>query len=294
MEILRAENGQNDSFALPITKRNRSAEEEEPLTEYKESRAAGTRKKRLSWLGAAVILLLAAEAVIALTTGNRINAEEEALQAEAAQAVEATAPPAPMTLGEFLGVSPSDWELQLVRSDTPLPGSFAPAALGEIENGEMFDARAVSALRILIAEARADGYAVYVCSGYRSYETQRIIYQRHIDQYMQQGMTRKQADAATLLAVNAPGGSEHQLGLAADILEDRSQPMEPEIGGSGLMLWLEEHCADYGFIVRYPAGKTDITGVEYEPWHLRYVGRSAAYIMENGLCLEEFLDELGG
>ena len=66
--------------------------------------------------------------------------------------------------------------------------------------------------------------------------------------------------------------------------------MEAYIGGSGLMLWLEENCADYGFVIRYPDGKTDITGISYEPWHLRYVGGEVAqYMMENDLCLEEFL-----
>ena len=102
----------------------------------------------------------------------------------------------------------------------------------------------------------------------------------------------EQAEAATLASVNRPGGSEHQLGLAVDLLEYGDQEMEPWIGGSGLMLWLEEHCAEYGFIIRYPADKTAVTGVEYEPWHLRYVGSCASYIMENGLCLEEFLNEL--
>lgn len=259
------------------------------MTEYRENET----KRRFPRLGIAIALLLAVEAVLALTTGNRLEDDATAASVEAVETVEATAPPSPLTLGELLGVSTSDWELQLVRSDTPLPPSYAPSRLGEIENGEMLDARAVSALRIMIAEARADGYTVYVCSGYRSYETQLAIYQRHIDQYMQQGLTQQQAERQTLLAVNYPGGSEHQLGLAADILESPQQPMEPDIGGSGLMLWLQEHCAEYGFIIRYPGNKTGITGVEYEPWHLRYVGTSAAYIMANDLCLEEFLSELG-
>ena len=131
---------------------------------------------------------------------------------------------------------------------------------------------------------------MYFCSGYRDYDTQYTIYWNHINQYMAQGMTEEEAHAKTRLAVNYPGASEHQSGLCADILESASQEMEPWIGGSGLMLWLEQHCAEYGFVVRYPKDKTDITGVEYEPWHLRYVGVDAAtYMMEKGLCLEEFL-----
>ena len=180
------------------------------------------------------------------------------------------------------------WELRLVRSDSLLPADYAPELM-EIETDQYFDARAVMHLKKLISDARDAGYTVFVCSGYRSYDTQYYLYWNHVDDYMDQGMTQEEAEAATLIAVNYPGGSEHQLGLAADLLEFQGQDMEPYIGGSGLMLWLEEHCADYGFIIRYPEDKTDVTGVEYEPWHLRYVGKYASYIMANGLCLEEFL-----
>lgn len=259
------------------------------MTEYREK----LRKKRGVLLGSVIALALVIEAVLAITMGNRqVRTEQAALAAEQQAAAEATLPPAPLTLEALLGVSASDWSLRLVRSDTPLAPDFVPE-LEEIERGELFDARAAAALRIMIAEARADGYPVYVCSGYRAYETQYAIYQNHINTYEAQGMTPDEARAATLLAVNYPGGSEHQLGLAADLLESEDQAMEPWIGGSGLMLWLQEHCAEYGFIVRYPDGKTDVTGVEYEPWHLRYVGASAPYIMENDLCLEEFLAQLG-
>lgn len=258
------------------------------MTEYKQTEA----KNRISWLGPVIALVLIAEAILAVTLGNRQTRQEEAELQAAQAAADATAPPAPSSLGQILGVSADDWNLALVRSDMPLPADFVPE-LEEIEHTESFDARAAAALRVMIAEARADGYEVYVCSGYRSYETQYAIYQRHITQYLEQGMTQDEAEAATLLSVNAPGGSEHQLGLAVDLLEYYGQTMEPWIGGSGLMLWLEQHCAEYGFIIRYPEGKTDVAGVEYEPWHLRYVGDCAPYIMENGLCLEEFLALLG-
>ena len=254
------------------------------MTEYTETK----KKTNVIPVIAVIAVILALELAVSLVLDARRNRSAEADALAAAALAEATAPPAPSSLGQLLGVSADDWSLRLVRSDILLDSGFEPP-LAEIERGETFDARAADALRIMIAEARADGYSVYVCSGYRSYETQRIIYEKHIEEYLQQGMTFEQAQAATLLAVNYPGGSEHQLGLAADLLEYEKQDMQPYIGGSGLMLWLEEHCAEYGFIIRYPEGKTDITGVEYEPWHLRYVGSCAPYIMENDLCLEEFL-----
>lgn len=200
-----------------------------------------------------------------------------------------TTPPLPPRTDGLPAVDTSAWYLQLVSSDVHLPSTYEPE-LEEIEEGEQFDTRAIEPLREIIAAARAEGYNVYVCSCYRSYDTQFEIYQSHVREYIDQGMSEEQARASTLLAVSYPGGSEHQLGLAADLLEYRGQDMEPHIGGAGLMLWFEQHCAEYGFVIRYPNGKTNITGIEYEPWHLRYVGKEAAeYIMANGLCLEEFL-----
>ena len=192
-------------------------------------------------------------------------------------------------------VDVNSWELRLVREEKPLGESFVPESLTEIENGQQVDSRIAQPLKDLFGAARAAGYSVYFCSGYRDYATQHLIYfDNHVDVYMAQGMSEEEANAKAKLAVNYPGASEHQSGLCADVLESPDQDMEPYIGGSGLMLWLEDHCAKYGFIVRYPADKTDITGVEYEPWHLRYVGTTAAqYIMEHHICLEEFLAMYG-
>ncbi len=201
-----------------------------------------------------------------------------------------TPAPTPVPTPQLPDVDVTSWELRLVRDGSPLEDGFVPEQLTDVGDGQTMDGRVAPAMLEMLAAAREAGNPVWVCSGYRSYDTQVIIYQRHIDQYTAEGMTEEEAHAKTRLAVNPPGCSEHQSGLCADVLESSSQPMEPYIGGSGLMLWLEEHCAEYGFVVRYPDGKTPITGVEYEPWHLRYVGKeAAAYMMEHGLCLEEFL-----
>lgn len=208
-------------------------------------------------------------------------AEEARIAAEQAAIEEANRPP---------DVDVTDWNLRLVSKAEPLSEDFAPELEG-IERGEQFDVRAADALKALIADAREAGYTVYVCSAYRAYQTQYEIYWNHVWTYMRQDdMTQDEAEATTQIAVNYPGVSEHQLGLAVDLLEYENQDMEPYIGGSGLMLWMEEHCAEYGFVIRYPDGKTDITGIEYEPWHLRYVGLEAAqYMVDHDLCLEEFL-----
>ena len=254
-----------------------------------------------SRIQAGAILLIAVGAVAAVIFGSvhatrvkkeniaaqeaRIAAEQAAAQAAAEEAArlaaeEAARPPE---------VDLDAWNLKLVNIDHLLDEEFEPE-LTEIENQQAFDSRAAGYLQTLIQDARAAGYTVYFCSGYRDYYTQSGIYWTHVDDFVAAGMGEEEAHATTRLQVNYPGASEHQLGLAADILEYKDQPMESYIGGSGLMLWLEENCANYGFVIRYPQDKTDITGISYEPWHLRYVGHEVArYMMERGLCLEEFL-----
>ena len=89
--------------------------------------------------------------------------------------------------------------------------------------------------------------------------------------------------------VARPGTSEHQAGLAVDIVDTNYQSLDEQQEETPVQLWLMEHCAEYGFILRYPSGKSDLTGVGYEPWHYRYVGEEAAReIMDQGVCLEEY------
>ena len=239
----------------------------------------------LAGVGAAIY------AILPLLSGTGMAAEETAaVRTSPTHRPKATAEPSPEPTPELPDVDVTSWELRLVRDGSPLGEDFVPEELADVGDGQQMDARVAPAMLEMLDAARAAGNPVWVCSGYRSYDIQYIIYQRHIDQYTAQGMTLEEADAKTRLAVNPPGCSEHQSGLCADVLESASQPMEPYIGGSGLMLWLEEHCAEYGFVVRYPDGATGTTGVEYEPWHLRYVGKEAAsYMMEHGMCLEDFL-----
>ena len=93
-------------------------------------------------------------------------------------------------------------------------------------------------------------------------------------------------------AVTVPGASEHQIGLAIDIVSDTYVTLDEGFADTDAGKWLEKHCAEYGFVLRYPKGKEHITSIEFEPWHFRYVGKdAAAIIMEEELCLEEFWDK---
>lgn len=152
----------------------------------------------------------------------------------------------------------------------------------QIEGIEL-DERIIEPMQRFVADARAQGYEVILASGYRGYDEQKWLFDMKVAE-------EGEEKAATIVA--RPGTSEHQTGLAADITDGYYDIKKPEIlEQTGLYQWMSTHCQDYGFIVRYPDGKKDITGIIYEPWHFRYVGVPAAtYIMENDLTLEEFLE----
>ena len=140
------------------------------------------------------------------------------------------------------------------------------------------------ALVALCDAARADGYELYLKSAYRSYYKQAVMYENRIDKYgYDDGWVTK------------PGASDHQTGLGCDVVPKNwtDRGMNEDMAREEECQWMAEHCAEFGFILRYPEDKEDLTEINYEPWHLRYVGVPAAtYIMDNGLCLEEFHDQL--
>ena len=108
---------------------------------------------------------------------------------------------------------------------------------------------------------------------------------------MDQGDLREEAEKQAAIWVAPPGTSEHQLGLAVDIVAESYQLLDRHQEKTAEQQWLMEHCSEYGFILRYPTDKSEMTGIGYEPWHYRYVGREAAEeIMRRGICLEEYLD----
>ena len=150
------------------------------------------------------------------------------------------------------------------------------------------DSRIIPAMQNFVQAARNQGLNVYLSSGYRSYADQSWLFENKVQQY-----DGDEEVAATIVA--RPGTSEHQTGLAADITDDYYELKQPEVLElTELYKWMSVHCQEYGFIVRFPKGKEDITGIIYEPWHFRYVGVEAAtFIMENNLTLEEFHELYG-
>lgn len=142
-------------------------------------------------------------------------------------------------------------------------------------------------LQEMFDDMRADGIYPFVRAGYRSDDEQKRVLNEKTAAYMAEGYSKSRAKKLALETVALPGTSEHELGLAVDInaVEGKSESKE-------VYSWLAENAYKYGFIMRYPENKTDITGKDYEPWHYRYVGKTAAKeIYESGECLEEYLGE---
>ena len=184
-----------------------------------------------------------------------------------------------------------DWRLVLVNFETPIDGDFS-VETAESADGYLFDARAVDALDQMLSDGRAAGMQLVLTSAYRTEAYQSGLFEDKVARVMgESGCTREEAEEAAAMEVARPGTSEHQTGLAADIVCAYRGILDAAYADTAEAVWLREHCAEYGFILRYPPEKSALTGVIYEPWHFRYVGTEAAkYIMDNGLCLEEYLD----
>lgn len=182
-----------------------------------------------------------------------------------------------------------DWKLTLVNASHPVEEGYEPE-LAEIENNYYFDARAVEFLQEMLAAGRKEGLDFWVCSAYRTIEKQTELYEDKVRRIQAEGTSGPGAREEAARTVARPGTSEHNLGLAVDIVARDYQILDEKQEQTDEQQWLMENCWKYGFILRYPTDKTEITGIIYEPWHYRYVGREAAReIMEQGICLEEYL-----
>lgn len=189
-------------------------------------------------------------------------------------------------------VSAEDWSLLLVNNRHPIPEDYE-FTLGVIRGSLQCDERIIPSFLNMLQAAKKDGVTLEVCSPYRTLDRQEYLFDRKIVRYMKRGMSYMDAYKQSARVVNVPGTSEHQIGLALDIYTDSYKTLDEGFGETEAGIWLREHCGEYGFILRYPKGKEYITGIEYEPWHFRYVGKTAAMeIMERGLTLEEFVEEL--
>ena len=184
-----------------------------------------------------------------------------------------------------------DWRLLLVNHDNPIPKGYQ-TELCRFSDGVYVDERICNDLQAMMDAAHDAGLSPVICSSYRTTEKQQALYEREVQQYLDKGYSRKKAKAEAAKWVAVPGTSEHQTGLALDIVDLNYQILDKAQEQTPVQKWLMEHSCQYGFILRYPNEKSDITGICYEPWHYRYVGKDAALaIFTQQITLEEFLSD---
>lgn len=246
------------------------------------------KRRKAGRLIAIIVILTVAVAAAVLFLVHKIEEDARAEEAERAaaeaaaqqQAEEEAAAAKEQERLDRIEAEKGEWYLILVNNQNAMPDDFDIETV-EVEDGYYIDSRVCDALQEMLADCRAAGYSPRLISTFRTRETQQYLYDH----------TANKADTAV------PGHSEHECGLAADIIDADSlgwaDPLIAEQEDMPAQKWLMEHCQDYGFILRYPADKEDITEIIYEPWHYRYVGKEhAATIMENGLCLEEYIENM--
>lgn len=197
--------------------------------------------------------------------------------------------------GELVEFSRDDWKLLLINKQNSIPDGY-DFPLGDIQTikGTMHcDARIIDDLLDMLQGAREDGIILKICSPYRDLEQQEVLFNKKLNWYMRRGMSYMEAYQLGSRVVAVPAASEHRLGLALDIVSDTYKDLDEGFADTPAGIWLAENSYKYGFVLRYPKGKEDITGIDYEPWHFRYVGVDAATVMtERAITLEELWDEL--
>lgn len=192
------------------------------------------------------------------------------------------------TDGQAAAPDTEGWELILVNRWNPIPDNY-DLTLTQLQNGQSVDERIYPKLQEMFDDARAAGILPAISSSYRTAETQQELMDEKIAEYQAQGYGDEEARNLAEQWVAIPGTSEHQIGIAVDITTADWAAQDASV----VWEWLDQNSYRYGFILRYPEEKTEITGVMPEPWHYRYVGmETAKEIYDAGVCLEEYLGKV--
>ncbi|MBR5583618.1 MAG: M15 family metallopeptidase [Lachnospiraceae bacterium] len=268
--------------------------EKQKKVPHKKKHKSKHKKQMLTLLFILLVIAFALGFLFGLLVATKKEQKIDIVMSPAAVIENAEVSEAPEGPKEVIPEKDLPWNLTLVNFENELAEDFEPKELAEADNGYVVDARIADAAKKMIADARAkDNVRIIALSGYREYEYQKELFDNKVERLqLEKGysVTKAREEAATVVAV--PGTSEHQLGLALDLVDARHVKLDESQENTAAYKWMYKHCHEYGFIVRYPNGKTDITGIIYEPWHFRYVGVEAAtFIMEKGITLEEYLTD---
>lgn len=264
-------------------------------TREKRKRMRRRRIRRMIWrmapYAAGILLVmmvwkLTSFAVRQLSGEEEIQQEEQLMDTEEDEMQETfqeTEPPSSAKKDEIL----------LVNKTHPLPEDYEPSLKRIGDYGADVAESIYDPLLQMLEDGKKEGLSFWIASSYRSPNRQRELLDEDIEALVRQGYSYSQAYEEVTKETMPVGCSEHATGLAVDIVAKDYQHLDEQQGRTEEVIWLQEHCSQYGFILRYPKDKEDITKVSYESWHFRYVGEKAAKeIMSQGLTLEEYLDSV--
>ncbi len=264
------------------------------------------RRNKLAWILVTAALCLVLYTLVVMRSDNKVSVilggtEGAFIQSDGLTYVDpnsVTETPEP-TVDIWPDIDITLNQYRMVNADNLLSVAFEPdVAKISGSNNQLFDVAALPYLEKMLEDCRAAGFTIYVTAAYRSYSYQNNLFNSKASQIaIGMGLTGEKAyldpqyqEAAeeAKKIVMFPGTSEHQLGLAVDLMDKNYSRLVYENMDQEMFAWLDAHCAEYGFIKRYPTRKLLLTGWD-EPWHYRYVGEEAAtFIMEHGICYEEF------
>ena len=186
----------------------------------------------------------------------------------------------------------SDWDLLLVNKKHEVPEGYI-LELEEVESGHQVDKRIAKSLEQMLSDARKEGLSPIICSSHRTNAKQQKLYNNKVREYKRWGCSSEEAEELASYWVAIPGTGEHETGLAVDIVSRDYQILDEKQEQTDVQKWLIDNSYKYGFALRYPTDKKDITMINYEPWHYRYVGiDNATYMKEHDMCLEEYIEYL--
>lgn len=184
----------------------------------------------------------------------------------------------------------TEWNMILVNKEHPIPDNYQFTQKTLPGYSMTVDERIYEPLLTMLDAGKKEGCRFLICSAYRSYARQSQIYDTHIRDYRARGYSNEQAKELTELSIAVPGSSEHQTGMAVDIVATYYQQLNNNFANTKEAKWLKEHAHEYGFILRYPEDKTNLTMITFEPWHFRYVGVEVACEIYNlNICYEEYI-----
>ena len=267
-------------------------------------------KKKIAWILCMIGLCLVLYTIVVSRMESSTNvifggAEGAYVKSDSVTFMDMNATPTPEpTVDIWPQLPQSDFEennyLRIVNNDNLISSAFEPTSVARISSTRymMFDAEYLPYLDAFIEAINEAGFDVYVAGAYRSYSYQNRLFNSKASQIAYEKAGGRDVDYTDPIYQEAveeaklitafPGSSEHQLGLAVGLLDKNYSRMVYSEMNQEFFAWLDEHCAEYGFIKRYPTRKLLLTGWD-EPWHYRYVGKEAAtFIMEQGICYEEF------